>query len=415
MRRVQLAFLLSAFLPLISFSTGGGSPYSRLGLGDLRYFGGTAAIGMANTGIAIVRPNEISALNPAAWAGIHRTRFDAGFLYEGFRTEDRQESVFQSSGNFSGLLFAIPVAPSQGLTVAGGFLPYSTTNYNIETAVSLFSTPAVSHYYGDGGTSIATIGFSYDLTSDFHIGSRFNYIFGTLGFNTSLSFPQTDEFFGGTARKEISTYGVNFTFGAVVDSLGKLLSLKLLKSASIGFIITTPSKLNLSSVTYYTYAQKKDTSATTSSNVDLPFSLGIGIALPVAQRTLLAADLFTQPWSKSKPLSSSSPFENLHRIALGIEHSPSMEPGAPYFDRSEFRAGIFYSTLYETINGNSLREYGLSGGIGLPLSSGTMMRISLEYARRAPEGEDLTNDRIIRLAIMLSASERWFVRPEERQ
>ncbi|MGC8897475.1 MAG: hypothetical protein ACP5ON_04440 [Bacteroidota bacterium] len=413
MMRVRLAFFFTAFVPLISFSTGGGSPYSRLGLGDLRYFAGTAAIGMANTGIAVVHPNEISALNPAAWAGIHRTRFDVGFLYEGFQTDDQQVSVFQSSGNFSGLLFAIPVAPSQGLTVAGGFLPYSTMNYNIETSVSLFSTPAISHYYGDGGISMATIGFSYDLMSDFHIGSRFNYVFGTLGFNTSLSFPQANELFGGTARKELSTYGVNFTLGAVVDSLGKLLSMRLLRSASIGFIITTPSKLNLSRVTYYTYAQKKDTSATSSSSVDLPFSLGIGIALPIAQRTLLAADFFTQPWSKSKPLSPSSPFENLHRIALGIQRSPYIEPGAAYFDRSEFRAGIFYSTLYETVNGNSLREYGLSGGIGLPLSSGTMMRISVEYARRAPEGENLINDRIIRLGIMISASERWFVRPEE--
>ncbi|PIU45458.1 MAG: hypothetical protein COS95_03705 [Ignavibacteriales bacterium CG07_land_8_20_14_0_80_59_12] len=406
--------LLSAMLPSLLVASGGGSPYSSLGLGDLRYLGGTAAAGMANTGIALLRPRSINALNPAGWARIERTRLDVGFLYEGYRTSDPNGRVFQSWGNFNGVLFAIPISESQGLAVAGGFLPFSTMNYNIESPTSLFGSTAKVRYFGDGGTSVGTIGFSYDLLKSLHFGARFNYVFGTAGQNTIIEFSDNHELAGGSIRKTTGAYGADFTFGAIFDDIPSIIPIEALKNASLGVVLTTPTTLNLSYESYYSYAQLKDTTAGVSASMDMPLAFGVGVSLPLGTRSFVAADYYMQPWSKSSPLLPSSPFSDLSRVSIGVERIASVDPTASYSERTELRGGAFYSTLYETVKGSTTHELGVSGGVGLPISTGTLLRLSAEYALRSSANGDLPKDSVFRIGLMLSASEKWFDRPEER-
>src|SRR5512140_792846 len=99
----------------------GGSTYSLLGLGDLRYMPGARSAGMGYTGIGLVSSLYINPTAPATWSRITHTRVDASMLYEGYHTSDGETSRYLASMNFAGALMAIPISPVDGIVLVTGF------------------------------------------------------------------------------------------------------------------------------------------------------------------------------------------------------------------------------------------------------------------------------------------------------
>src|SRR6058998_1855666 len=88
----QLLILLIGLPAAGSADSNGGSPYSRYGLGDIRFFASGRSMGMGGAGLAVISVSEIEGMNPASWARISQTRFSGGALYEGYSASDASAS-----------------------------------------------------------------------------------------------------------------------------------------------------------------------------------------------------------------------------------------------------------------------------------------------------------------------------------
>ncbi len=396
-----------------AYSIGGGSPYSVYGIGDLKYVPGVRSAALGYAGIALAPENSINGLSPASWAGINRTLVEASVLYEGFTSSDATSSLRRGRVDFHGALFAIPIAPSNGIVFVAGFTPYSGTNYNIFRTGSSQGLDYTVNYVGKGGLSTAEAGLSYAPRPEMAIGASINYLFGTL--EQERSFLLTTETSSiGTSREKITARGLQGTLGFRYSGFGALH--EALEPLSLGFVIQSHAGLTSEHQTTYEYQSlvENDTSQNVNSSLSIPIAFGIGLAYRAGPRYVVAADYYTQAWSTADFLGSSPEnLRNSSRFGIGGERSPNANPAAPWLDRLAYRLGFYYDATYLRIKGKPINEWGITGGLGIPLGSDAMVNIALEYGIRGTIDNNLVKDKIFRLSASLSISELWFVRFEE--
>jgi hypothetical protein len=391
----------------------GGSTYSILGIGDLRYAPSVRSAGMGYAGIGLVSPSYINSIAPATWTGINRTRLEGAFQYEGFNSTDGASSRFLARADFYGALLAVPLSASNGIVLVTVFTPYSNVNYDTYIRGTYDTTQYTVHHVGSGAVTKGQIGLSYAPLPTLSVGVSLDYLFGTLEKTKTLA-SGASAFAGGTATENKSIRGLTVTIGGLYSGFGTWSD--ALKPLTLGFTLTTRGTLSSNSQgTYsYLYTNERDTTGETSGTYAIPLSFGIGASWLANERLVLAADVFTQPWRTADDNGQTPPgVRNTTRVGVGVERIPAREINASWAARVALRLGFFYNASYYTLNNTGINEWGVTGGLGLPLSGETRMNLALEYGSRGTTGNGLIRDKILRMSLSLNIAETWFVRYEE--
>lgn len=396
----------------------GGSAYSLLGLGDIRYTPGARAAGMGYAGLGLAAPQYINGASPATWFRIDRTRLEGSALYEGFNSTDGVGKRYLARLDFNGALLAVPISSSDGIVFVGGFLPFSNVNYDAYTRGSYARTGTDTvnldyrlHHVGTGGLTKALVGFSWTPSPTVSVGASFNYMFGTL-ISSIVQIPTQTGFAGGTINNNQSASGISVTTAVLVTTLGDIA--QPLSPFSLGVVLTTRSNLHTTDDITYDYTLERDTSSQTLARIAVPFSYGVGIGYQASERWTLAADYTAQPWSKAD-FEGSSPagIRDSYRLAVGAERTGSKDLAAGWLDRIAYRLGFTYHQTYYTLNNTPVNEWGITAGMAFPLSGESRLNVAGEYANRGSTDNGLIRDRIFRLTFSLNISDLWFVRYEE--
>lgn len=409
MKRVLIA-TCSMLLAAEMFAGNGGSAYTMFGIGDLAYYPSARSAGMGYTGIGLPSQGYINALAPAAWSRVNRVRVDANALYEGINTSDATAKLYQARGLFQGVHFAIPISPANGIVFAAGFSPFSRIAYNISHTNSQGGVDYRLNDIGSGGLTRGQVGLSYAPFEDLALGASVNYLFGKTSTQRTLV-PLTSGVSGATLFVEQEHRGTNFTFSTIFTGLGRVS--EALRPLSLGFVVTTQANLSYDLTNRLEFVAETDTTQSAEQTLTIPVAFGVGAAYQVADRWLLAADYYTQAWSKARanglPLLN---IRNSNRFGFGIEKLP-LKDASSWWDKLAYRLGLVYEATYYRINGEPINLWAVTGGVTMPVSGETRFTLGLEYAQRGREQTPLVKDRIIRVSFALSFAELWFVRYEE--
>jgi hypothetical protein len=393
----------------------GGSSYSIVGIGDIRYYQSIRSAGMGFTGLSLHSPLFINAITPAAWSRIDRAMLEAGLLYEGFKSTDGINSRYLATTDFNGGMLAFPISEDNGIVFGGGFMPYSNVDYDTYTGGSYVSPQDTFlyslHHTGLGGLGTGRVGLSYAPLQGLALGATFDYVFGSIERKLTQT-PSSEEFQGGNVEERSKTNGVTWTFGLIYDGFEELLP--ALGPLSVGGFITTRGYLTTTQQTFYQYSIGRDTSAELEGSLTLPIRYGVGISYEIASRFLVAADYEAQPWSSAR--FNGRPIENVrdsYRVGIGTEILASRVPTASWFLRTAYRLGFSYSETYYELNGQPINEWSVSGGIDFPFSGLTRLGLAVEYGGRGTIDAGLIQDKFFRVYLSINIGEEWFVRPEE--
>jgi hypothetical protein len=408
--------LLTGLSAAASYADGGGSAYSRHGIGDLLYGTSGRGTGMGGVGIAMLSSGVVDPLNPATWGVDNRTQFSISGYYEGFASADDRNSSYLSQASFNGLMLAIPLISRWGVVLGAGLTPYSRVDYTIVTPSSQNGYNYTVRYQGDGGLSQGHLGISAMPDSQLLVGAKMNYYFGTIRNTLTQSFTPAQY----TDAEDIRLTrfnGLGATFGFVYRGLRSLLNLPAGQSLNIGAVVSTRSYLTSAEERYFTYTTASLTTRDTVLNPEgttrLPFAAGGGISF-TAERGSLAADFYYQNWSAfTINGASQSDLRDSYRFSIGGELIPKREASAPFFQRLAYRAGFFYDASYYDLNGEPINEIGFTAGFGVPIVSDTRLHFTAGYSFRGTTDQQLQRDRILRFSVTLTAGELWFIRPPE--
>lgn len=423
---LKSTFLAAAFLLIQTIhsqaQTNTTSPYSRYGLGDLfnSYHGQFQ--GMGGTSIAIRSADHINFYNPASYSTFDSLTFifESGLHSRLSRYESGLNSRTNSEINFSYLAAGFRI--NKYWSASFGLLPYSSVGYQIETLnqilfpdgdFQIFSTA----YTGAGGINQVYLGQSFRLLKNLSLGVNVNYLFGSINHSKIVNFLETN---GSTSQQYFNTKYINKLIVSDFDfDLGLQYEQKInAKNALIfGLTYQTDQSLRAFQSEFIEKANSAglvDTLLNTdheAGSIDLPAKLGVGLSYYTSEKLLISAEYQMQDWSKALFLGAQDSLANSNRMALGIEYLPNARNILSTWARTKYRLGGYYSNTYLSFNNNQLTDYGISFGIGMPVSrSKSIINFNVVLGTKGTLKSNLIRENYGLLSISLSLHDIWFLK-----
>ena len=411
--RILLLFLAVWTSPLFA---GEGSIYSRYGVGDIVTFTSTRTVGMGGTGIAMITDGYVNGTNPAALGILSRVQYSADYQYQGYKMNDGTGSNFLTTGTVQSALLALPVYTPYGVTIGVGLLPFSQTAYDVKENDTEAGQNITQIFDGVGGLSSAQVSLSVSPETDLYLGGTFHYIFGNADYRQRLEYPDAG-YFTTDEDRIVSLEGFGGTVGAAFTGFGKLFGLSKEKKLALGATFFTGTKMDAKEELIENFVTSAETTSVAYGNAKIPMSIALGLMFQANEKLLFACDARFQSWNDYTYFGvHPSEIRNSSRYGIGLEYAPRATLGESFFRQVQYRAGAYTEATYLMLDGEQIKDYFVTGGVGLPLYFGQdsegRLNLGLEYGVRGTTSNGLELDHIIRFTISVSGSDTWFTPTE---
>lgn len=408
----QLAlFLLLAFTAPVMFGQNGTmSPYSNFGYGLLRDHTTGAQRSMGGVGYAMNSGRQINAMNPASYAAIDTLTFifDLGLDLTYMLQNEKVGGDNRHNDNFGGGLdyanMQFPLGRYMGGSV--GLLPFSSVGYSFGSSIDNGSVD----YQGSGSINQLYLGVAGRPFKGFTIGANVSYLFGTVindvyGYVTSTG---SNSLF--QSQLEVRDYyldfGAQYSFNPMPNH-----------RATLGLTYAPGKTLhgNARQIFYDTAVDVEpsiEDEHKLSDGYSLPETWGAGINWEWDRKLMVEFDYTYQPWSKARFRGFANDpndhlFGNRTKYAFGAQYTPDYR--GSYFKRMDYRIGAYTSDDYLIVNGNRLREHGVSFGFGFPVPEfKTRINLGFEWKHRQGHPNPLLKEDYFSVTIGVNFNEMWF-------
>jgi len=429
-----LVCLFLLFSELLSGQAYINSPYSRFGLGDLERigFGRNAALGGISIGMR--DPNYIDYINPASYAVRDSTSFLFEFGLTGksskLATNDNLSNTVNDF-NFSHLAIAFPISKKIGASF--GIVPYSSMSYKVSQQLREgdpdydTSIGDINYLFsGTGGIHNFFMGTAYKIGKNLSLGVNLSYLFGTLDRNRSIIFLDSIEIRPGIFNTRISEKTIvgdlNLIFGIQYTAF-----IKNDLEFTVGGIFDKKSIINTENDIYkenilFNVERGTNTLEDTTGvkkTILLPQNMGAGFTFKKGKTFLIGADYYSQNWSEALGKTDSS-LVNSNSWHFGMEFTPKPNALRNYLNWIHYRIGGHYTNTYLQVNGEQLKDFGISFGLGIPLSTvrpdlqikmkRSTFNIAVELGQRGTYDNNLIKEKYAILSFSLTLYDFWFIK-----
>jgi hypothetical protein len=426
----KLIVVFVAFIAVNTFAQQGTvSPYSFYGIGTLNFRGTVENRSMG--GLSIYNDSiQVNLRNPAFHTGNNLKSFNdesrpvrfavgGNFNNTSLRTQNASSSV--ASATFEYLALNLP-AGKFGFTL--GMLPFTSVGYNLQDLNE--NGLLTNRYEGEGGLNKVFLGVGYSVTRNLRVGVNLDYNFGSIE-NSSIAFVRDIEGnllqFQTKQSNASNLTGLNYTLGTSYTTKFKekydlMVSATFKPQSNIvsqnervfSTIIINPSTGADSEVDRIDVDLEGSGLAETELTLPSRFALGAGIG--ETHKWFLGAEYSFQQTSKfANPIVNidNTTFEDSYGIAVGGFYIPDYNAFKGYLKRVVYRTGFRYETTGLNINNQSIDEFGITFGVGLPIGRyGTNLNIGFEYGQRGTTSQNLIKEGFFNTHISLTLNDRWF-------
>ena len=422
MNKIIGCLLLSALTTMSAFAQSGtNSPYSQYGLGDLADECVGFNKGMGGVGYGFHKGNEVNPLNPASYASIDSVTmiFDGGLSGQITNFKEGGRKLNAKSGGFDYITGAFRLIRHVGITF--GVMPYSNIGYNYTASIPLddgtATTKLTGTYKGDGGINQLFVGAGVQLFKSLSVGFNAAYIWGDLERTVKTSGSSYVNSLQKEYNASISNYKLDFGIQYIQPVSAK-------DELTLGAVFSPGHKLNSDPycriVSSNSSISKADTTTYTITNgLEIPTSIGFGVAYNHDKKLRVGADFKYQNWgsidfpeleNNSYSLRSGL-LKDSYKVNMGAEWIPNPRSTRSFFHHVRYRVGASFVTPYYYINGqDGPKELQLSLGLGVPIMNGynnrSILNISAQWQHRS--ADNLITENTFRLNIGITFNERWF-------
>jgi len=385
------------------------SPYSYYGIGDVR-FKGTAENRLMG-GVSVFPDSiHVNVQNPASYASLLLTTYTVGGSFNAtkLKTASKNEKAQRSTLDY--MVIGIPLGKS-GLGF--GLIPFSAVGYRIG---NVDADQTKHRYEGSGGLNKVFVGYGYKIRKNFSIGADLQYNFGKIETTNTKKLAIAQY-----GTKELNTSelsGITLNLGLQFQ---RKINTKLDVYGSLTYSPETSLKSKnsriVSSVVYTDFlTSEKDRMGEllyqTTLKSPSKFSFGAGIGQN--KKWMVGTEITLQQYSKFgnryNDLTNVT-YKNAVKYSFGGYYIPNYTSFSSYIDKVTYRAGFRYETTGMVINSESIRDYALTAGFGLPLGGAfSNLNLGLEYGRRGTAKALLVQEDYTNVVISLSMNDRWFVK-----
>lgn len=402
------------FFTVISFAQQGtSSPYSFYGIGDVKFKG--TAENRAMGGLTIFSDSiHLNFQNPASYTNLKLTTFSLGgtYLTTDLSTNSQNEKARRTAMDY--LAVGLPFGK---FGVGFGLMPYSSVGYNIQSNKAATATEPnqVSQFSGSGGINKVFFGVGYAITKKWSVGLDYSYNFGKI---QTYSFLFKDGLQNGSREKNLSditggnlTAGINYTT-SINKKVNGFASLTYSPDSKLSSLNTR----NIPTIQYSSsgaeiIVQPLDIDVA-NTTLTIPSKLAVGFGIGENKKWMLGTEITFQKTSsmgnRFNDINNVN-YENATRYSLGGFFIPNYNSFSKYYQKIIYRAGLRYENTGLIVNNTSVKDYAVTGGIGLPLIGVfSNINIGLEYGQRGTTSAGLVQENYTNITIGLSLNDKWF-------
>ncbi len=413
---------------------GTASPYSFYGIGSLKFKGtvenrsmGGLSIYTDSVHVNLRNPASYATKNLEGWEGSRPIKFAVGGSYSSIDLKSETNSDNASSTTFDYLALSIPMGK---FGFGFGLLPYTSVGYKLESLNE--NGGILNRFRGEGGVNKTYLGLGYLITKGLSIGVDAQYNFGNIQ-NSTIEFAYDSDdvplFYQSRETNRSDLSGLSFNIGL---SYKTMLNEKLEFVSGVTYTpeseLTSRNERVFSVITINASSGQEFPVATVEADLDaiglaeteliMPskYSFGAGIGSP--RKWFVGAEYTAQKTSDfSNPLydSGTTTYEDGSTISVGGFFIPRYNAFEGFFKRVTYRAGVRYEKTGLNINDESINEFGISFGVGLPLGNGySSANLGFEIGKRGTTNNSLIQENFINFKISLSLADRWFQKQKFR-
>ena len=428
----KLCLVFIAFLAInLHAQEGTTSPYSFYGIGSLKFKGTTENRSMG--GLSIYTDSiHVNLRNPASYAGNalksfngegRIVKFTVGGSHSSTSLETSSASDKANATTFDYLAISFPVGK---FGMGFGVRPYTAVGYKLESLND--QDVLTNRYRGEGGVNKAFLGLGYQITKDLSIGLDASYNFGNTQ-NSAVEFIYDDEgnplSYQSRESNRSDLSGMNYNFGV---SYKPMVSEKLQLTSAFTFspnadLSSNNERIFATIVTNATtgqeFAVNEITADLAASGLDktkltLPTKLSFGLGVGQPMKWFLGAEytfLKTSEFVNELFSFNNATYEDATTFAVGGFYIPQYASFNKYWKRVVYRAGVRYENTGLKINNESITEFGMSFGVGLPVGGMfSNANLGFEYGKRGTVNKNLVQENFFNFQLSLSLNDRWFVK-----
>lgn len=424
---MQHKLILVSFISFFTFAfTATGqklvnSPYSRFNIGSIEPASSFRSLGMGGIGTSMRDNNSVYFSNPASYSSLDTNsfNFDFGVDYSINRISNGVQHYKSDDLNFDHVIMAFPI--SKGWGFATGIVPVSNGYYKIAETIQQGSPiydpaigPYTGYHQGEGGFNKFFIGSGVRINKNFSVGVNMTIIFGEITRTNSFVFNDFYNVFHVSDREKLQLSGTNFEYGiqytkSLPDEYFLNAGISLQSSKYYG------SKYEKLLVGYTAYGTR-DTVSYISDNTSsalMPGTLRMGISFGKRNKFVTGIDFVSTSWSGSRIPGIDGTAADTRSILWGAEIVPDKFSNYSFLRRMEYRIGGHIGNNYLIFeNGEQVKEYGLSVGLGIPLRR-SWSKTNLFYDFTRKSGSPSTNsytEKFHTMGLSFNFYDYWFVK-----
>lgn len=394
---IWAALLCAAVMPLVAQT-----PYSQYGYGTLDDNATGNQRAMGGTGIGMRNNTYINMMNPASYTAMDSLTFMFDFSAD-YKASWYNENGASDTGQSGGINYvAMQFRLGKKVAAAIGLTPLSHVQYTYGSNITNGSYTRA----GEGGMSQVFLGVAVQPFKWMSVGVNAGYVFGKIDNITHVvTKPSTGSYINSMTLSDLRVqFGLQFPV-AINDK----------NNLNVGVTYTLGKPTWGEVLTYNTF---NDTIIEPmGDNYSMPHAFGAGVSYTYNQSITAAVDARYELWEDAKfyrpNLDDYMRMNNRWRVSAGLEYRPKLVSSS-YLDYIRYRIGGFYEQSYITVrddagNYNSVREFGVSCGLGFPLRGNkSMFNFTLEYSHRNGHPNPLLSEDHLAIVLSMTFNEMWF-------
>ena len=404
----------------------GFTPYSIFGIGDIFTQGSAYNKSMGGVGIATRNRRYINYLNPAAVTARDSLAFMADMSVSQSNKFFSQGDLSSGSNTFNinSITITFPIYRSSAMLL--GIAPFSSTGYRYSYVLddpSVIGNTGNAVYYsaGNGGTYQLFASAGVTFWRRLSLGVEGRVLFGNIGKENVFSFSKSaySDIHSGNnlvLRGNSAKFGIQYE-----QPLGGSTTL------GIGATYSTATKLRGTSESYRvsvgssqsdTLRFSRDTLGLTMGGVSVPSEIGVGLSINHSDNWRAEINYTRSDWTSSGmdvakgfAVKGSSSFDTRvsQTLRAGFEIVPNRNDRRYYYKRCAYRVGAYYENSSFAVDGNQVKDMGLTFGASLPVFRYyNAVTFAVGLGQRASTAGNMIRERYVNFTLGFSFHDIWF-------
>lgn len=382
---------------------------SNIGLGTS--FAEATMAERAQGDLSVVGNNNVETVtftNPALLSDLQLTSFSGALQIQNTNVTSEDADFTTSKTTLSNITFGVPLGIKGGFAL--GLRVHSAVGFDVDS----------DNFYNNGNGAVNQVyaGIGYQIFKNFSLGAQTNIYFGEItktqafkNVQKATIYDETYNVSGFTTKvgaqyklsiseKIIAQIGAYGVLGHKITAQGNARFYEAFQSVDNTFnMISFPTTSTLSGT------QENQFKSVLGVGLGTSNSWFAGVSYENQGATAYSGNVFNQTTNDSNDVS----FESRSKISVGGYIIPKKYALKNYLNRVIYRAGFKYENTGTLLNNESLKNIGMSFGLGLPIGKRiSYANFTVELGKLGDFSKNNYQEEYVNFGVSFSLSDKWF-------